>query len=481
MSGNAAYVIYTSGTTGEPRGVVVEHGSLVNYRWWLREELFGGWDVSMPAVCSLVFDASVKQVLGILAAGLTVWVPGDPGPGGLEEVYGEHRVWLNCVPSLWRMILGAVRRGEAETDWPERLLLGGEHFDGELLRETMEVFPGIDVWNLYGPTEATVNVSAGRVHEEGPVTMGRPIWNVRAYVLDRGMRPVPVGVEGELYVGGACVSRGYRGRASATGERYVPDPFAGDGGRLYRTGDRVRWISDGVLEYVGRSDDQIKVRGYRVEPGEVEAALSGHPGVRDAAVILVGGTAGDVLAACIVAERNLAVSTEELSSYLRRRLPPYMVPSIFIPIEEMPYTRGGKIDRAALPRPGAERSTLMTSYVAPRTPLEEMLAALWAELLHVERVGIEDDFFTGLGGHSLLATQLRSRIRDTLGIDVPLQRIFESPTVASFAEAMAGGERERAHLERTAEHLLMLEDMSEEEVERMLSGPEAPPTGAGNE
>ena len=282
---------------------------------------------------------------------------------------------------------------------------------------------------------------------------------------------MPVGVEGELYVGGACVSRGYRGRASLTAERYVPDPFAGAGGRLYRTGDRIRWNGDGALEYVGRSDDQVKVRGYRVEPGEVETALSGHPAVRDVAVVVhADHTGSNRLIAYIITEDGHTGSTEELSSYLRRKLPPYMVPSIYIPIDEMPYTRGGKIDRAALPSPGEERSALMAAYASPRTPLEEMLAGLWAELLHLERVGINDDFFTGLGGHSLLATQLRSRIRDTLGIDVPLQRIFEAPTVASFAEALAGGDRERARLERMAEHLMRLEGMSDEEVERMLSG-----------
>jgi amino acid adenylation domain-containing protein len=467
---NLAYIIYTSGTSGEPKGVMVERAGIENYLSWVSDELFETAARPMPLVSSLAFDASVKQVLGPLMNGGTVRIVDRGGLEGIAELFDETGVRLNCVPSLWRIVLDAVRGGEAAAgaEWLESLLLGGEPFDVDLVRETEAIVPGARIWNLYGPTEGTINATAGRVTGEGAVTMGRPIRNVRAYVLDGAMRPVPVGVEGELYVGGTAVSRGYRGRPGMTAGRYVPDPFGMEGDRLYRTGDRVRRNEDGELLFAGRSDDQVKVRGYRIEPVEVEAALAAHAAVREAAVD-ADRAGGNRLIAYVVTEDGRDATGEELGAFLGRTLPAYMVPSAYVRMDELPRTRGGKIDRAALPPPGTARSALSGIYTPPRNALETLLADLWADLLRLDRIGIHDNFFTELGGHSLLAAQLRSRIDATLGFDPPLRLFFEAPTVASFAVRIAADEAERERIERTAEHIVRLERMTEEEAARMLA------------
>ncbi|MET0395972.1 MAG: condensation domain-containing protein, partial [Longimicrobiaceae bacterium] len=302
--------------------------------------------------------------------------------------------------------------------------------------------PDVALWNHYGPTEATVNTTVARVRPGEPVSIGRPVGNARVYLLDANGAPVPVGVPGELYVGGAGVSRGYLGRAELTAEKFVPDPFSGEAGaRMYRSGDRVRWRADGELEYVGRTDFQVKVRGFRIEPGEIEAVLQRHPEVRAAAVAVredAGGAAR--LVGYAVPEAGASPEPAGLRTYLLERLPEYMVPGAVVVLERLPLTPNGKVDLAALPSPDALASD---DYAAPRTPAEEILAGIWAQVLRVERVGVRDNFFA-LGGHSLLATRVVSRIRAAFGVEVPLRAVFEAPDLAGLAERVDAAVREGA-------------------------------------
>ncbi len=440
---NAAYVIYTSGSTGTPKGVVVEHGSLANYLHFFAREVLRDEGFALPLVSRLSFDAHVRQLFPPLLRGEAVWVLEEAAatdPGALLEALGSReRVSFGGVPSLWSAVLEQVERGQGRA--PEGLvavLLGGEAVAPELVRRTRARFPGAAVWNHYGPTEATVNTTAGRVHGGERITLGRAIANVRTYVCGAGGQPQPVGVPGELWIGGAGVARGYLGRPELTAERFVPDPFGREpGARLYRSGDRVRRLPSGELEYLGRVDAQVKVRGFRIEPGEIEAVLLERNGVREAVVTVREDAPGQRrLVGYVVAGGRAAV--EELREHLRERLPEYMVPAALVVLERLPLSANGKIDRRALPAP--ERAVSEEGYAAPRTPVEEVLCSIWAEVLGVERVGVEESFFA-LGGHSLLATQVVSRARQAFGAEVPLRALFEASTVAGLAariEALRG-------------------------------------------
>ncbi|HEX2188234.1 MAG TPA: phosphopantetheine-binding protein, partial [Longimicrobiaceae bacterium] len=300
--------------------------------------------------------------------------------------------------------------------------------------------------------------------------IGRAIPDLRLYVLDPARRPVPIGVPGELYVGGAGVARGYLNRPELTAQRFVENPFGE--GRLYRTGDRVRWLADGTLEYLGRLDEQVKIRGFRIELGEIEARLAEHPGVREAVVLAREDVPGDRrLVAYVVGE----VEADALRAHVRQGLPEYMVPSAFVVLDRLPLTANGKVDRRALPAP--ELASAEERYVAPRTPTEEVLAGIWAEVLGIERVGVEESFFD-LGGHSLLATRVVSRVRELFSVELPLRALFEGPTVAEMARVLAeGGAGALAGPvpvpapgpEASPHHLLaVIDELSEEELDRLL-------------
>ncbi len=431
-----AYVIYTSGSTGTPKGVLLEHRGLLNYLRWFDRTVLGEEGFALPLVSRVSFDAHVRQLFPPLLRGEAVWVlpettVTDPA-ALLAEVSAHGRASFGGVPSLWSAMLERVRSGEAPR--PEGLkavLLGGEALSPELVERTFALFPGVALWNHYGPTEATVNTTVARVEPGRRVTLGRPIANVRVYLLDRRGNPVPLGAAGELHVAGAGVSRGYLGRPDLTAEKYLPDPFSGEpGARLYRSGDRVRWRADGELEYLGRTDHQVKVRGFRIEPGEVEAALERHPGVREAAVVAQDGPGGARLAGYVVPE-DPAPTAAELREWLRERLPEYMVPGGLTVLDAFPLTPNGKVDRRALARMEAPAGD-GEAHVAPRGATEEVLAGIFAEVLGVERVGAGDGFFER-GGHSLLATRVVSRVRTALGVELPLRAVFEAPTVAGLA------------------------------------------------
>ncbi|HYF38928.1 MAG TPA: condensation domain-containing protein, partial [Gemmatimonadales bacterium] len=315
--------------------------------------------------------------------------------------------------------------------------LAGEPLSPSLVRRVYEKTRAEKVFDLYGPTECTTYSTFALREAHSPAIIGRPIANTRAYVLDARRRPVAIGMPGELYLGGAGLARGYWQRPGLTRQKFIPDPFSQvPEARLYRTGDRVRYRSDGNLEFLGRIDDQVKVRGYRIELGEVEAVLAEHPAVRETVVVVREGVAGDKrLVAYLVAAREPVLSVSELRSYLKGKLPDYMVPSAFVTLDALPLTPNGKVDRRALPAPEQARPELEGAFVRPRTAVEEVLAGIWSKVLGVEQVGVHDNFFD-LGGHSLRATQVMSRICDAFRVELPLRTFFETPTVAGLAEAV---------------------------------------------
>jgi amino acid adenylation domain-containing protein len=446
-----AYVMYTSGSTGQPKGVMCEHGGLVNYLCWVNEGPLGDPGLCMPLTTKLTFDMCLKQLFPPLLRGSEVWilpeqVLAEPATL-LSALAARSKVGLNCVPSLWTAILHAIQSGQATPpgEGLTYLFFGGEPLSKELVARSLSALPHLQIWNIYGPTEATANASAARVIPGDEVTIGRPIANTRIYILNSLLHPVPIGVQGELYIGGTGVARGYLNRPDLTAEKFVPDPFRAEpGARMYKTGDLARYRPDGNIEFLGRADHQVKIRGFRIELGEIEAALGQHPAVREAVVMAREDAAGDPsaslltekrLVAYVVAEREPLPTTTDLRNFLKEKLPEYMVPAVFVLLDALPLMPNGKIDRRALPAPDRSRPELDGAFVAPRTPTEELLAEIWAQLLNIERVGIHDNFFD-LGGHSLLATQLVSRMRESFQVEIPLRRLFEVPTVAGLAESI---------------------------------------------
>jgi len=377
---------------------------------------------------------------------------------------------LDCTPSQLRILLDA---GLDESCPLKLLLVGGEAISQALWTE-LDGHKQMAVYNVYGPTECTVDATVSRISGvESIPQIGRPIANTQAYILDNYLRPVPIGVAGELYIGGEGVGRGYRGRPELTAERFTPSPIgAGPGARLYRTGDLARRLPDGKIEYLGRVDRQVKIRGFRIELGEIEGLLRKHDGVSEAVVVVKAGAGGDKrLVAYIVANSasglDDSLTPSELRKWLGRRLPDYMTPSAFVALDSLPLTPNGKLDHNALPEPELNYSLDNSEQTAPQTQTEEAVAKIWAEVLGMERIGANATFFE-LGGHSLLAARIVSRLRDAFQIDVPLRRFFEGLTVMSLASSIETiqKEREAAMYDSISE---MLKEFSEEELEAELS------------
>ncbi|WP_375745201.1 non-ribosomal peptide synthase/polyketide synthase [Corallococcus interemptor] len=426
-SGSLAYVIYTSGSTGRPKGTLLQHRGLCNTARETAAMMRLGVGSRLLQFFALSFDAAVSDIFPPLLSGAAlVLAPRDAVmPGApLEQTLREQEI---TVVTLTPSVLAQLDPSQATG--LQTLLTAGEACTPELALRWADRLRFV---NAYGPTEVTVCATFNpNVDPERP-TLGRPLAHVQVYVLDAGLRPVPVGVPGELCVAGVGLARGYLGRPDLTAARFVPNPYSRvPGGRLYRTGDRVRRLPDGGLEYVGRVDDQVKLRGYRIEPGEIEAALRARPGVRDAAVILREDNPGDPrLVAYVVATSDVARGLREA---LESQLPDYMVPSAFVPLEVLPLTSHGKLDRKALPPPGAQSTSEDGTFAAPTTDTEHRVAALWAEVLKTDRVGIHDDFFD-LGGHSLMATQVIARLRTAFGVELPLSAFMNDvTTVAAMA------------------------------------------------
>jgi amino acid adenylation domain-containing protein len=447
---NLAYIIYTSGSTGRPKGVAVTHRTALNLAGALREVAYkhaGERSLRVSLNAPLSFDASVQQLVMLTQGHTLVVIPQEiraDAPRLLDFVRRHQIDQLDCVPSQLRLLLQEGLLSPDASWVPSICFPGGEAIDAAMW-ELLASAPATRFYNMYGPTECTVDtVTVAADAAPDRPTIGRPMPNTRAYVLDATLQPVPIGVPGELYLGGAQVARGYLARPELTAERFVPDPFAGDragfgnasgpGARIYRTGDRVRWLPDGRLEFLGRVDFQVKVRGFRIELGEIEEALKRHAGVEEAVALTREDAPGNKrLLAYLVLREGSRPSVAELRQHLLGALPEYMVPSAFVFLDAMPLTPNAKIDRAALPAPDA--TGMEETCVAPRTPAEEVLAGIWANLLGVARVGVEDNFFE-LGGHSLSATQLVSRVRNAFGVELPLRRLFETPTVAGLAAAV---------------------------------------------
>jgi amino acid adenylation domain-containing protein len=446
---NLAYVIYTSGSTGRPKGVEVTHRSVVHLFHSTRDQLgFRAGDV-YTVVHSSAFDFSVWEIWGsLLQGGQLVVAPLEvvQSPADFYDLLCREGVTvLNQTPSALRALLDVKQR--AREEWSVRLIVcGGDALDSELAAELSQM--NIPVWNFYGPTESTVWTTCNLVSrtDDCATSIGRPLADIQIYLLDDYLQPVPIGVPGELFIGGAGLARGYLNRPELTAQKFITNQFSkGSGARLYRTGDLARYRAEGKIEFLSRIDHQIKLRGFRVELGEIEAALTQHEAVAQAVVVLREDRQHDQrLVAYIVAD-GAAPSASELRRFLQTSLPDYMVPSAFVQLDEMPLTPNKKVDRRALPPPDQSAVGLASNFIEPRTPVEEIIAAIWATVLGLDRVGIHDDFFE-LGGHSLLATQVMSRLREALQVDLPLRDLFESPTVAGLGEKIEQAIRQNASL-----------------------------------
>lgn len=433
-----AYVIFTSGSSGRPKAVGVEHGALSRHVAAIRER-FGITAADRAlAFSSFTFDASLDQLLPALTVGATVVLRGDEpwSPTDIPAMVARHGLTVvNLPPTFWAVLASTLTDRHVTGLARLRLLiLGGEAIPPGPLAEWRARLPHVRVLNAYGPTEATITSVLHEITQDGPIPIGRPVGGRRVYVVDERDELVPVGIPGELLIGGPELARGYLGQPDLTAARFVPDPFGGNGSRLYRTGDRARWLPDGTLEFLGRTDEQVKIRGVRVELGEVEAVLSRSPGVVAAAVaVRPDAQGGSTLVAYAVPTSD--VDSTKLPAALRRwcadRLPSYLVPSAFVSLDTLPVGAGGKLIRAALPAPRNDHAG-GTGHVAPRDATEHLVANIWAEVLGVERVGLDENFFE-LGGHSLLATMAVSRVADRLGRAVELRTLFEHPTVRTFA------------------------------------------------
>jgi amino acid adenylation domain-containing protein len=456
-AGNAAYVIYTSGSTGVPKGIVISHEALVN-RMRSVVHIYGlGPGSCFIQFASIGFDAFVQEIFPTLICGARLALHPHPTRLTPAELLREcDRAGVNILqlpPAYWYQVIDYLAASKSLPECVKLMVTGGEAAAAEKLVAWTELTGSrVKYINAYGPAEVTVTgttyaapLELAAVKRLSRTPIGRPISNTQIYLLDPHWQPVPIATSGELCIGGIGLARGYLNRAELTADRFIPNPFSREpGARIYRTGDVARYLPTGEIEYLGRTDEQVKIRGFRIELGEIEAVLAAHVGVREALVVAReeqrGETAETKLVAYVVPHGE--VSGRELRDHLRARLPEYMVPSAFVVLDQLPLTHHGKVDRRALPAPEQVQNDA-NSYLAPHTPLEEMLAGIWAEVLRFERVGIHDNFFDA-GGHSLLATQVMSRVSHVFQVELPLRLLFESPTIAGLAASiemtMRGGQ-----------------------------------------
>ncbi|MCP4937461.1 MAG: amino acid adenylation domain-containing protein, partial [bacterium] len=447
------------GSTGRPKGVQIAHRTVVNFLQDMRHQPGLTDKDTLLSVTTLSFDIAVLELfLPIIVGAKLVLVSRDVAADGVQllQMLTDAQVTvMQATPATWRLLLAAGWQGQQSL----KILCGGEALPPALADEL--VTRGHAVWNLYGPTETTIwsaryQVTAGL----DKVPIGRPIANTQLHLLDGQMQSVPIGVPGELYIAGDGLARGYYGRSNLTADRFIPDPFSQTPGkRMYKTGDQARYLPDGNIEFLGRNDHQVKVRGFRIELGEIEVILNQYPSVAQVVLTTHEDASGSsALVAYIIAENQTDLPPiNDLRDHLGQALPDYMIPSAFIFLETYPLTPNGKIDRKALPVPGRDQLADEQSFVAPSTDFEEVLAEVWEEVLHLDPIGIHDNFFD-LGGHSLLATQVISRIRDRFEIDIPVRTLFEAPTIA--------------HLAMRVEQILLaeIEALDDDEASHLLEG-----------
>jgi surfactin family lipopeptide synthetase C len=477
---NLAYIIYTSGSTGRPKGVALKHRGVVNNLADLNRSFGVGPEDRIMALSSLSFDMSVYEILGTLEAGGTIVMP-EPAvardPAAWAELIHRHQVSVwNSAPALLEIFVNYVV--EPPTSYPRSLRLaiqGGDWVPVTLPDRLRALTGNLQFISLGGATEASIHSIVYPVEATDPtwksIPYGRPMVNQCAYILDKQLRPAPVGIPGELHLGGIGLARGYFNRPDLTAEKFVPHPFSvAAGERLYKTGDLARYRPDGVIELLGRMDYQVKIRGFRIELGEIAMALRQHAAIRESVVLVREDRPGDrQLIAYIIAKEPPVPSGAELRHFLKHTLPEYMVPTAFVVLEALPLSANGKVDRRALPAPDANQLQQDSTIVAPRTPVELVIANIWAEVLGIEQVGVDVDFFE-LGGHSLLATRIISRLQEAFSIIIPLRSLFEAPTVAQFAERLVMiGHTTGMDIVKIAQILLQVDELSDDEVRIMLA------------
>ncbi|HEX8145863.1 MAG TPA: amino acid adenylation domain-containing protein [Pyrinomonadaceae bacterium] len=470
-----AYVIYTSGSTGVPKGVAVAHRGLCNLAA-AQSRAFGVLPEShVLQFASFSFDASVSEIFMALVKGATLCLGYREAlfsAAGFSQLVSNQAVTVATIPPALLAVLPADELSALKT-----VISAGESCPADVAARWSR---GRRFFNAYGPTETTVCATLAEIQGEpqGAPPIGRPLANTGVYLLDARLQPVPVGAPGELYVEGVGLARGYLNRPGLTAEKFIPNPFSDrPGARLYRTGDLARYLPDGNVEYLGRLDQQVKIRGFRIETGEVEAVLARHAAVRDCAVVVHEAAAGEKsLNAYVVAAGGEPLDDAELRGFLRERLPEYMVPASISALAELPLTRNGKVDRAALAALGRARASQQADFAEPRTQIEKQLAEIWGELLGIEKVNVNDrflvsihDHFFDLGGHSLLAVQMFSRVRAAFGVELPLNLIFTSaPTIAGLAKAIEDYTIESADVNEIAAMLEELDGLSDEELQALL-------------
>ncbi|MGV2831536.1 amino acid adenylation domain-containing protein, partial [Myxosarcina sp. GI1(2024)] len=434
---NLAYIIYTSGSTGKPKGAMNAHSGILNRLLWMQDTYQLTSDDAVLQKTPFSFDVSVWEFFWTLIAGARLIIAqpeGHKDPSYLIDLISQQQVTtLHFVPSMLQVFLEA--EGVEQCQSLARVIASGEALPAQLQQRFFErLDTRLD--NLYGPTEAAIDVTYWQCQQDNPnqktVPIGRPIANIQTYLLDSSLNPVSVGVTGEVYLGGIGVGRGYLSRPDLTAEKFIPHPFGQEASRLYKTGDLARYLPNGEIEYISRIDNQVKVRGFRIELGEIEAAITRHPAVRETVVIVREDLANSQqIVAYVVAQQEQTLTISDLRKLLESKLPSYMVPAAFVTLETLPLTPNGKVDRKALPAPSILRTE--ADFVPASTPIENLLAGIWAEILNLEKVGINHNFFE-LGGHSLIATRVISQIRQVFETELPLRSLFERPTIAGLAQ-----------------------------------------------
>ncbi|HGY55115.1 MAG TPA: amino acid adenylation domain-containing protein [Caldithrix abyssi] len=470
-----AYIIYTSGSTGKPKGVIVQHQAIADHCADMRDHYKLTAEDNVLQFAALNFDASLEQILPPLITGATVvmreeeiWPPADFH----RKVEEYDLTVINPPTAYWAQLAGewAAHPERVPHNRVRLVIVGGDRMRSDALEKWQRTaMKDVPLLNAYGPTETVITASTYEIppdFDAPSLPIGRQRANREFYVVDRHLKLVPRGIPGELLIGGSALARGYHNRPDLTGERFIANPFGK--GRVYRTGDLVKWNADGQLEFLGRVDQQVKIRGFRIELGEIESLLQSHEAVKEAVVAAKEDEEGEKkLVAYYVAAGDSAPTAQELRDFLKKELPDYMVPAIYMPLDTMPLSPAGKINRNALPEPESLRAQIQTEYVAPRTPSEEKLAEMVKEVLKIEKVGVFDNFFE-LGGHSMMATQVVSRIRDEFDVELSLRTLFENPTIDGIARAITEEQAAMQDEEELEKMLDELEGLSDEEIKRML-------------
>jgi amino acid adenylation domain-containing protein len=469
---NLAYIIYTSGSTGKPKGVMIPHAAICNHMLWMLKEFAFEQSERVLQKTPFTFDASVWEFYAPLISGGQLVLAKPEGHRDstylVNAIIDNSITTLQVVPSQLHMLLNEKRFENCLT--LRRVFCGGEALTVELFNQFMARLPSIELINLYGPAEATIDTIFWRCHQQHDrplLPIGRPIGNMQVYILDQHLNPVPVGVQGELHIAGPGIGRGYLNRPDLTAEKFVSNPFPpsvstrGDPrngedkmeGRLYKSGDIARYLPNGIIEFIGRSDYQVKIHGFRIELGEVKSVLGRHPAVEAAVVIAREDVPGDKrLVAYVVASHALTPTFSELRSFLKEKLPDYMIPSAYVYIGSLPLTPNGKVDRRALPAPKRSRSELEAVYVAPQSEVERIVAEVWQQVLRIEQVGMHDNFFD-LGGDSLLLIQIHNKFQELFKKEIPIADIFRYPTIKALADYLAQEESDRVSIQQTSDSI----------------------------